>query len=83
MARTSMMNAPDRIVRGAERVLRILHEAETNGMGGSLFCDLPEVDATTSTGRMNLERWPRSPSSRGAASVSEPVRPSPQQGPVA
>jgi DNA invertase Pin-like site-specific DNA recombinase len=35
-------------------VLRIHREAETNGMGDFLFCDLPEVDATTSSGRLIL-----------------------------
>lgn len=44
----------DRIARDAELVLRIHREAETNGMGGFLFCDLPEVDATTSAGRLIL-----------------------------
>ena len=29
-------------------------EAAANGMGGFLFCDLPDVDATTAAGRMVL-----------------------------
>ena len=44
----------DRIARDAELVLRIHREAETNGMGGFLVCDLPDVDATTSAGRLIL-----------------------------
>ena len=37
----------DRIARDAELVLRLSREAAANGMGGFLFCDLPDVDATT------------------------------------
>lgn len=44
----------DRIARDAELVLRLSREAENNGMGGFLFCDLPDVDATTAAGRMML-----------------------------
>jgi len=44
----------DRIARDAELVLRLSREAEANGLGGFLFCDLPDVDATTSSGRMIL-----------------------------
>jgi DNA invertase Pin-like site-specific DNA recombinase len=44
----------DRIARDAELVLRLSREAQTNGMGGFLFCDLPDVDATTAAGRMVL-----------------------------
>ncbi|MEA5416711.1 recombinase family protein [Synechococcus sp. BA-132 BA5] len=44
----------DRIARDAELVLRLSREAATNGMGGFLFCDLPDVDATTSAGRLIL-----------------------------
>ena len=44
----------DRIARDAEFVLRLAREAEANGMGGFLFCDLPDVDATTAAGRMVL-----------------------------
>ena len=44
----------DRIARDAELVLRLSREAERNGMGGFLFCDLPDVDATTAAGRMVL-----------------------------
>lgn len=44
----------DRIARDAELLLRLTREAATNGMGGFLFCDLPDVDATTAAGRMVL-----------------------------
>lgn len=44
----------DRIARDAELVLRLSREAASNGMGGFLFCDLPDVDATTAAGRMVL-----------------------------
>jgi DNA invertase Pin-like site-specific DNA recombinase len=44
----------DRLARDCELVLRLAREAETNGMGGFLFCDLPDVDATTAAGRMVL-----------------------------
>ena len=44
----------DRIARDAELVLRLSREAQQNGMGGFLFCDLPDVDATTAAGRMVL-----------------------------
>jgi DNA invertase Pin-like site-specific DNA recombinase len=44
----------DRLARDAEFVLRLSREAERNGMGGFLFCDLPEIDATTAAGRMVL-----------------------------
>lgn len=44
----------DRIARDAELVLRLSREAAANGMGGFLFCDLPDVDATTAAGRMVL-----------------------------
>lgn len=44
----------DRLARDAEFVLRLSREASSNGMGGFLFCDLPEIDATTSAGRMIL-----------------------------
>lgn len=44
----------DRIARDAELVLRLSREAEANGMAGFLFCDLPDVDATTSAGRLIL-----------------------------
>jgi DNA invertase Pin-like site-specific DNA recombinase len=44
----------DRIARDAEFVLRLSREAERNGMAGFLFCDLPDVDATTAAGRMVL-----------------------------
>lgn len=44
----------DRIARDAELVLRLSREAERNGMAGFLFCDLPDVDATTSAGRLIL-----------------------------
>lgn len=44
----------DRIARDAELVLRLSREAESNGLGGFLFCDLPDIDATTSAGRLIL-----------------------------
>jgi len=44
----------DRIARDAELVLRLSREAERNGMAGFLFCDLPDIDATTAAGRMVL-----------------------------
>jgi len=44
----------DRLARDAELVLRLSREAEANGMAGFLFADLPDVDATTSAGRMVL-----------------------------
>jgi DNA invertase Pin-like site-specific DNA recombinase len=43
----------DRLARDAEFVLRLSREAERNGMGGFLFCDL-DIDATTAAGRMVL-----------------------------
>jgi DNA invertase Pin-like site-specific DNA recombinase len=44
----------DRLARDAEFVLRLSREAEANGLAGFLFCDLPDVDATTSAGRLIL-----------------------------
>jgi DNA invertase Pin-like site-specific DNA recombinase len=44
----------DRLARDAELVLRLSREAEANGLAGFLFCDLPDVDATTSAGRLIL-----------------------------
>ncbi|WP_050757129.1 recombinase family protein [Cyanobium sp. PCC 7001] len=44
----------DRIARDAELVLRLSREAQANGMAGFLFCDLPDIDATTSAGRLIL-----------------------------
>lgn len=44
----------DRLARDAELLLRLSREAEANGMGGFLFCDLPDVDATSAAGRMIL-----------------------------
>ncbi|MFO0058721.1 MAG: recombinase family protein [Cyanobacteriota bacterium] len=44
----------DRLARDAELVLRLSREAAANGMGGFLFCDLPDVDATTAAGKMVL-----------------------------
>ena len=44
----------DRLARDAELLLRLSREAEQNGMGGFLFCDLPDVDATTAAGRLIL-----------------------------
>lgn len=47
----------DRIAYDMELVLRIRCEAESNGMCGFLFCDLPEVDATTSAGCSDALMW--------------------------
>ena len=44
----------DRLARDAELVLRLSREAAANGMGGFLFCELPDVDATTAAGKMVL-----------------------------
>lgn len=44
----------DRSARDAELILRLSREAEANGMGGILFCDLPDIDATTAAGRLIL-----------------------------
>ena len=44
----------DRLARDAGFVLKLANEAEKNGMGGFIFCDLPDIDATTSAGRMVL-----------------------------
>ena len=44
----------DRLSRDAEFVLRLSREAEANGLAGFLFADLPDVDATTSAGRLIL-----------------------------
>ena len=44
----------DRLARDAGFVLKLANEAEKNGMGGFVFCDLPYIDATTSAGRMVL-----------------------------
>ena len=44
----------DRLTRDAELVLRLSREAERSRMAGFLFCDLPDVDATTSAGRLIL-----------------------------
>ena len=44
----------DRLARDAGFVLKLANQAEKNGMGGFVFCDLPDIDATTSAGRMVL-----------------------------
>ena len=44
----------DRLSRDAELLLRLSREAQANGLGGFLFCDLPEVDATSAAGRLIL-----------------------------
>ena len=44
----------DRLARDAGFVLKLANEAEKNGMGGFVFCDVPDIDATTSAGRMVL-----------------------------
>ena len=41
-------------VADAGFVLKLANEAEKSGMGGFVFCDLPDIDATTSAGRMVL-----------------------------
>ena len=35
-------------------VLKLLHEVDKNGIGVFIFCELPDIDATTSAGRMVL-----------------------------
>ncbi len=44
----------DWLARDTGFVLKLANEVEKNGMGGFVFCDLPEIDATTSAGRMVL-----------------------------
>lgn len=44
----------DRLARDAGFVLKLANEAEKNGIGGFVFCDPPDIDATSSTGRMVL-----------------------------
>lgn len=44
----------DRLARDAELILRLSREAEANGIGGFLFCDLPDIDCTTAAGRLIL-----------------------------
>lgn len=44
----------DRVARDAELLLRLTREAAATGMAGFLFCDLPDVDATTAAGRLVL-----------------------------
>ncbi|WP_156818405.1 recombinase family protein [Cyanobium gracile] len=44
----------DRLARDAEFVLRLSREAEANGLAGFVFADLPDVDGTTSAGRLIL-----------------------------
>ena len=44
----------DRLARDAELILRLSREAESNGMGGIWFADLPEIDSATAAGRMVL-----------------------------
>ncbi|MEB3169313.1 MAG: recombinase family protein [Synechococcaceae cyanobacterium] len=44
----------DRLARDAGFELKLANEAEKNGMGGFVFCDLPDIDATTSACRMVL-----------------------------
>ena len=48
------LQAAMNLARDAEFVLRLSSEAQANGMGGFLFADLPEIDATSSAGRMML-----------------------------
>lgn len=44
----------DRLARDAELILRLSREAKANGIGGFLFCHLPDIDATTAAGRLIL-----------------------------
>ena len=44
----------DCLAHEAGFVLRLANEAEKNGMGGFVFCDLPDLQTTTSPGRMVL-----------------------------
>jgi DNA invertase Pin-like site-specific DNA recombinase len=44
----------DRLARDCEFVLRLSREAELNGIGGFLFADLPDIDCSTSAGRLIL-----------------------------
>jgi hypothetical protein len=44
----------DRLARDAELILRLSREAESNGMAGIWFADLPEIDSGTAAGRMVL-----------------------------
>lgn len=44
----------DRLARDAELILRLSREAESNGMAGIWFADLPEIDSATAAGRMVL-----------------------------
>ena len=44
----------DSLARDAELVLRLARESDSNGFGGLLFADLPNVDATTAAGRVVL-----------------------------
>ena len=45
----------DLLARDAGFVLKLANEAENNAMGGFVFCDLPDIDATTSAGRIVLK----------------------------
>lgn len=42
----------DRQARDADFVLKLANEAEKKGMGGFVFCGLPDIEATTSASRM-------------------------------
>ena len=42
------------LARDVGFVLNLANEAETNGIGGFVFCDLPDIDTTTSAARMVL-----------------------------
>ncbi len=44
----------DSLARDAELVQRLAREADSNGFGGLLFADLPDLDATTAGGRKVL-----------------------------
>lgn len=49
----------DRLAREAGVVLKLANKAEKNGIGGFVFCDPPDIDATSSTGRMVLTMMAR------------------------
>jgi DNA invertase Pin-like site-specific DNA recombinase len=44
----------DSLARDAELVQRLAREDDSNGFGGLLFADLPDLDATTAGGRKVL-----------------------------
>ena len=72
----------DRLARDAGFVLKLANEAEKNGMGGFVFCDLPDIDATTSAGRMVLTMWPAWWNSMHVGSVAALKKPWLRQSPA-